>query len=95
MLTELITSSFFIAIVAYVWITVMVAPGQIFFPLKEFAYKYMHTKIFHLLFECFYCFGGQLAFWYNVVNAKSMEEIIIAPFLTIFILLGINKFIND
>lgn len=103
---ELLTTAILFALIAYVWITVLVAPGQILFPLKRLYWDYLctddiesidvklHQKIFHVLFECYFCLGGQISLWYCVFTFETFVNTIVTIFTTIFVLILIRRIIE-
>lgn len=96
MLIDYLMPCFAIAMIAIVWIYIVTGPNNIFYPLKEAAYKYLKDfsfgdKIFRVLFDCEYCFAGQLSFWYFVFNSTSIIDILCAPFITMYLVIILKK----
>lgn len=75
---ELILNAVTIAVVATVWIQMIVSPGNV---LDDFAAwvnkKFTHKwpKLHFVLFQCEKCFAGQLAIWYVIVHAAKSRLI--------------------
>ena len=61
---KLLFESVTIAVFAFMWITVLTAPANIFFKLKEWLYIKLHEKVYHVLFGCYNCLAGQISLWY-------------------------------
>ena len=93
---EFLLSCTTIAIIAIVWIYIVTAPTNILYPLKEAAYNYLKdfsfgAKILKVLFECEYCLAGQLSFWYFVFTTPDIKTILIAPFITMYLVIILKK----
>lgn len=75
---ELILNAITIAVVATVWIQMIVSTGNILDGFAAWVYKkitYRWPKVHFVLFQCEKCFAGQLAIWYVIVHAARSRLI--------------------
>ena len=84
-----------IALWAFVWVEILTKPGEIFAAVPVFLSRFIHgdcdgpdwmrCQAFKAAVGCAKCHAGQVAFWWTICHAESLQTIFAVTVLSIFI----------